>query len=220
MNWLYGTLLILLLIFLILIITKLRIHILYSHHGHDDELTVRVRAWKIFSYTMKMPLIKIDKDSASLIVEEEQHIGNVDTEEKLKITAEEIWNKFQQFKDFLEHIVGLHRIVRKFLRHIKISQFTWHSHIGAHDASVTGFLTGMAWSVKGSVVGAISNYMRLMVNPNVTVTPHFQTTTTRTDISCMLSFRVGYAIIAGLLIVRHWKRRPVLFKKVDEKVSG
>ncbi|WP_078555495.1 DUF2953 domain-containing protein [Bacillus alkalicellulosilyticus] len=220
MNWVIAALVLLLIFFLILVVTKITIHITYYHHGVDDELVVRMQAWKIITYTMKLPLIKIDDDSASVIVEEEHGVGEADSKKKLKITPEYLVEKFRQLKEFLQHIVGFHKIVRKFLRKVSVRDIKWNSQIGIHDAALTGFLSGMIWSVKGGIIGIISNYFRLLEKPKLSITPNFQRKVTRTDFSCIISFRLGHAIIAGLLIVRHWKKRPSFFQSVDEKVSG
>ena len=39
---------------------------------------------------------------------------------------------------------------------------------------LTGMLTGAAWAVKGGILGIISNYCKLKVNPTLSVQPHFQ----------------------------------------------
>ncbi|WP_218970610.1 DUF2953 domain-containing protein [Alkalihalobacterium alkalinitrilicum] len=217
MNIFILVILIILLLLFIIFITKLNIFISYYHNGDDDELMVRVRAWRILSYTFKAPLIKIDKDSPSIIVEEEQSIGGIEDEKKVKLTFERIMRDLEKFKDFLQQVVGFHKIVRRFLSHVSVRDMRWTTNIGVSDAALTGFLSGMAWSVKGGIIGLIANYTKMKQLPKIAINPHFQQTVSQTDLKCIVSFRVGYSIIAGILVLRHWKRRPVSLRANDEK---
>ncbi|WP_247747153.1 DUF2953 domain-containing protein [Alkalihalobacillus sp. BA299] len=210
---------ILFLLLFIIFITKLNIFIRYYHNGDDDELMVRIRAWKVFSYTFQAPLIKIDNDSPSLIVEEEQGVGGMANEKKVKITFETIIRDLKEFMDFLQHVVGFHKIVRRFLSHVSVKDMRWTTDIGVSDAALTGFLTGMAWSVKGGIVGLISNYTKMKGLPKIAITPHFQQTLSHTELKCIVSFRIGHSIIAALLMLRHWRRRPALFQASEEKAT-
>ncbi len=217
MNIFILVILIILLLLFIICITKLTIFISYYHNGDDDELMVRVRMWRIFSYTFKAPLIKIDKDSPSIIVEEEQEIGGIEDEKKVKITFERIMKELQRIKDFLQHVVGFHKIVRRFLKHVSVKDLRWTTNVGVSDAALTGFLSGMAWSVKGGIIGLIANYTRMRNMPKLTINPHFQQTLSQTDFKCIVSFRIGYSIIAGILVLKHWKRRPASLKTSEEE---
>ena len=88
----------------------------------------------------------------------------------------------------------------------------WHSVIGVGNAALTGTLTGALWSVKGGVLGVISNYMRLKDMPNLSITPSFQKAYSQTQLSCMIQFRIGYAMVAGLKLVKFWKGGKPKFK--------
>ena len=218
MNWIYYVLIIFFVLLFLLVITKITVTISYQHNGDDDLLKVKVKAWKFLTYTFSAPLIKVDKNTASIIVQEDQTVGGVESEKKVKITVDEMIEAFRKIKDHLRHIVGFHRIVRSFLKHISVQKFEWRSNLGVSDASYTGFVTGVAWTIKGSIVGLIGNYMKLHQKPIIMINPHFQTFVSQTDLQCMISFRVGYAMKAGLLIVKHWKRRPSPLRTTQENV--
>ena len=116
------------------------------------------------------------------------------------------------FKELLQHVISFHRIVRYFLRKVSVRKLEWHSVIGVGNAALTGTLTGALWSVKGGVLGVISNYMRLKDMPNLSITPSFQKAYSQTQLSCMIQFRIGYAMVAGLKLVKFWKGGKPKFK--------
>ncbi|MDT8859387.1 DUF2953 domain-containing protein [Alkalihalobacillus sp. MEB130] len=200
----------LLVLFLLVVVSKVKIYVDYRHNKDDDLLDAKVTFWGMRVYTFSAPVIKIDDDSASLIVEEEQKIAGFETKKALPITPELLDKYFHWFKDFLDHVVGLHKIVRKFLKKVNVNSLTWHTDIGVGDAAHTAQLAGAIWGVKGNIIGLIGNYMRMKFMPKLTIDPHFQAMVSHTYFSCMFSFRIGHAIVAGLMLLKHWRRRPKL----------
>lgn len=212
-----------LLLFLLIVMTKVNININYVHRNDDDELKVKVSLWKITVYRVSAPLIKIDENSASIVVAERHSVGggegsrDLGEEKKVKITFQEILDKLEETKEFLRHVVGFHKIVRRFLKHVNVGDLKWKSQVGIGDAALTGTLSGLVWSIKGLFIGILSNYMNLKERPEIEINPNFQTAISQTYFQCMISFRLGQAIVAALLIVRHWRRRPMILKAVGEK---
>ncbi|WP_332689866.1 DUF2953 domain-containing protein [Halalkalibacter lacteus] len=203
----------LILLAFVIVITKVNIDMVYRHNQDDDLLEVKVSLWRMRVYTFSTPVIKLDDDSASLLVEEEQKIGMMESKKKKKpITPELILEDLRWLRDFLEHVVGLHKIVRRFLKKVRVNRFTWHSGIGVGDAAYTAQLAGAIWALKGSIIGLIGNSMRMKFMPKLSIDPHFQAVVSYTYLSCMFSFRIGHAIVAGLMLLKHWRRRPKMPK--------
>jgi hypothetical protein len=209
LSWLVWLGIILFLIGLFIAITKINVTIRYHHDGDDDLLEVHMSAWRVFTYTISAPLIKVDVSSGSFIVEEDQKMGEATTSsEKGKIRFETILKDIQEFQDFVRHVAGFYRIVRRFLRRIRVHQLEWSSEIGVGDAVWTGMLLGVVWTFKGTLCGFIGNFMRLQTMPKLAVFPHYQYKVSKTKFVCMFSFRLGHAIGTGLLVLKHWKKRP------------
>jgi hypothetical protein len=101
----------------------------------------------------------------------------------------------------------------------------WNSMIGIGDAARTGTLVGALWIVKGSIIGVISNYIRLKEMPKLSITPNFQQAISQTRFSCMIQFRIGNAMLAGIKLVKYWKggkpkfRTKPLSKFSEEKTK-
>ncbi|WP_332634415.1 DUF2953 domain-containing protein [Halalkalibacter flavus] len=199
-------------LFTIIIFSRVKIYIDYRHNQDDDLLDAKVTFWGMRIYTFSAPVIKIDDDTASLIVEEEQKIAGIESKKALPVTPELLQHYFRWLKDFLDHVVGLHKIVRKFLKKVRVNSFTWHTDIGVGDAAHTAQLAGAIWGVKGNIIGLVGNYMRMKFMPKLTIDPHFQAMVSHTYLSCMFSFRIGHAIVAGLMLLKHWRRRPKMSK--------
>ncbi|WNF36060.1 DUF2953 domain-containing protein [Bacillaceae bacterium IKA-2] len=209
MHWIWWVVIGVISILLLLPFAKISVKIKYYHHQDNDELNVKMSTFfGLASYKVSVPILKIDDDSAAIIVKEEQHSAINDSENTMKITADTIIRSIRDIKNFLKHVIGFSKIIRKFLGRISITKFSWRSCLGVGDAAATGTMVGAAWALKGSAIGMIAHFMKLKVNPILDVQPTFQVPSSHTELSCMISFRLGYAIIAALQIVTHWKRRP------------
>ena len=216
--WVLLFLLILLLLFILILFTKLTILINYFHHNDDDDLKIKLKIWfGLIKYTINVPLIKVDDNSPSIVVKSKTKMGDSTDEstkeEAKQITTEDVENNMSNAKKILNHVFGLHRIVRKFFRRVTIKGLEWNTMIGVGDAAHTGTITGAIWAFKGGVIGLLSHYLKLKEMPKITVVPHFQAAVIQTRLTCIIQFRIGYAILAGLKLLRFWRGGLPHFKK-------
>jgi hypothetical protein len=216
--WIIVILLFLLFLLLLISFTKLTVTLDLNHVGGNDQFKIKFRAWfGLLRYTINIPLVKIDDDGPNLILKQEQKAGSDNTankgsEKEYKVTPEDALNDISDIKEFVQHIVGLHKIIRRFLRKIKIKKLEWHSQLGIGDAALTGMLTGAAWAIKGGLIGLISQYMKLKTTPVVTITPEFNMFCSRTKLQCIFQFRIGQAMLAGIRFIKYWKGGRPKFK--------
>ncbi|WP_456273749.1 DUF2953 domain-containing protein [Bacillus sp. AK031] len=195
---------------IIILITKLTITISLYHGNDNDHITIKFRAWfGLVKYKVEVPLIKIDDDGPNIVFEEKTQKGNEgkgkEKDKLKKETPEEILTSLKDFRELLEHVAGLHRIIRKFLSKVKVFDVKWQTVFGTGDAATTGTMTGLVWGAKGSIIGVVSHYMKLQSIPEVAVLPSFQKAIIQTDFSCIITFRVGHAILAGIKLIKFWK---------------
>ncbi|MBP3040386.1 DUF2953 domain-containing protein [Bacillaceae bacterium Marseille-Q3522] len=207
MKWLLFGILFLLFCFLLVALTKITVKIDYLHRNNNNELTIFFQAWfKLISYKISIPVLAMDQDSPTLIMKQKTEMGKKEGEKKKKVfTAEDFWHNLRKTEKLFKHIIHLHKIIRQFLNKLKIKKLEWTSHIGVGEAAYTAILAGAIWTAKGSLLGFLSNYMRLETKPNVMIYPHFQAVVSQTSFSCMIQFRIGHAILAGLKMIFYWK---------------
>ncbi|WP_307196982.1 DUF2953 domain-containing protein [Neobacillus niacini] len=210
MVWLVIALIIIILFILLIIFSKLTIRLNYFHHNENDELKIQFRIWfGLIRYTINVPLVKIDENSPSIVMKGNTQMG--DSSEKqsptkeAQITKDGIISKFTNAKEIIQHVVNTSVIVKKFMKRLVIKHFEWHSLVGIGDAAHTGIITGALWTLKGSILGVLSHFLRLKEMPVLSITPHFQLAIIQTHITCIFQFRIGYAILAGLKLIKFWK---------------
>jgi hypothetical protein len=209
--WLLVFILVIALILLLLLTTKLTISINYYHHNDNDDLQIEFRIWfGLIRYKKKIPFVKIDENSPSIIIKSKSAMGNDDNVENTEydvkqFTKNDFLENYRRMNFLLKKVVHLHTIIKKFLQKISINKFEWQTMIGVGDAAHTAIVTGVLWSIKGNMTGLLSQYFKLKVMPVISITPHFQANVIQTRVSCIFQFRIGYAILAGLKMIKFWK---------------
>ncbi len=180
-----------------------RMTIQFQHAQDNDQLTIDIRLLRFLRYRFTVPLIEISKREAGLVTEQKTSTGK---DEKTTFTVTDARQRIAQIKRWLNDIVHLHTIIKKFLQKVSVLQFQWHTQIGVGDAAKTALLVGIGWSVKYYMVAIMSKYMNVCSTPSIFIAPFFQGALSRTSFTCMVRFRIGYAILAGLKVVKHWKK--------------
>ncbi|WP_415815602.1 DUF2953 domain-containing protein [Mesobacillus thioparans] len=209
MKWVLLIILILTVLAIIILVTKVRVHLDYFHGNDNDHFKVIIKAWGgLIRIKMEIPVVKVDDNSPTIVTEEKLSVGPKDKlkQEKTSQTDKtDLLNSIKDFNQLVIHVVGLHKIIRDFLKKVTVRNIEWHTMVGVGDAAATGVLTGAFWAVKGGAIGFLSHYMKLKEMPVMTITPSFQHAVSITSFKCMFQVRVGQAILAGIKLVKYWK---------------
>lgn len=212
--WWLAIILFLIINIIIVLFTRLFFTITYLHKSDGDYLSIELRFYKWVRIKKEVPMVALDKDDLSIKTKEKTEVGQQNKKDTEKTTTpEDILANFERFRDLVKRVVGLHTIVKRFLSKVHVHNILWDTQVGTSDASTTGLLCGGIWSVKGCIVGLIGSLTQLKTKPELYVTPYFQQKHTQTRVECMFSFRVGQAIFAVFLIVRHTQGRVPKWRK-------
>lgn len=212
MKWIFIVIICFLLIVLLVILAKLTIVITYKHDADDDHLTISFQLFfGLIKYRIEVPVIEVATDTPT--IETKQTIKKqLSVKQKTKhYSIEDFLNQLHHLKELAEQVIKLNYIVRQFLKKIVVKKFEWHSVVGIGNAAHTGILTGACWAVKGGFIGLVGNFMHMEKRPVVTITPNFQQLISQTRLTCMLQFRIGHAMLAGIKLIKNSKGgRPKL----------
>ncbi|MEH7238122.1 DUF2953 domain-containing protein [Bacillus sp. JJ1562] len=215
MKWLLFILLFLVLLILLIVITRLTIFIEVNHSQDDDHIKIKFSIWfGLIKYTLNVPMVAIDKETPSIVFKKEKkaNIATNKKKQKEKFSVKNLLENLHDTKEILQRVTDLVPILKHFFEKITVSKFEWHSHIGVGDAAHTGIITGLGWSIKGTIVGVISHYLNLKTNPDYSITPSFQVAVSETRLKCMIHFRIGYAMVAGIKAIKRWRGGMPKFK--------
>ncbi|PLR77810.1 hypothetical protein CU633_09115 [Bacillus sp. V3-13] len=215
MNWVLIGLIILIAVIILMVIivmSKLTVFIHFNHYNGNNHLQCEFKAWfGLIKYKVDVPA---NKDSGSAVLSDEiEHDETTPKQEYGKDSAGRLETGLTDVKKLVDHFGSLHRILKNFLKQIAIKQLEWHSVAGLGDAASTAVLTGEFWALKGSIIGILSNYMKLKMMPVLSITPAFQQVVFETSFKCMLQFRIGHAMVAGMKMIKFGKGAGLRFRK-------
>ncbi|MBB6452119.1 hypothetical protein HNQ94_000540 [Salirhabdus euzebyi] len=198
---LFVLIILFIILFIIIIYTRVHITFHYNHKKDYNQLDVQLKFWKIIKIEREIPLeVEEEEDGDTKVkIKIEKNDNN---EKKHTFSLEKIVKRLKDFEKLIRTILKSLPVIVKFTKKIRVHSFQWKTYIGSTDASLTGIAIGSLWAIKGSMVGAIGQFTKLLNYPNLSITPVFQRNIFETNIQCMISFRIGQAIYAILKIVR------------------
>jgi hypothetical protein len=178
----------------------IRIDVDYRRKGGDDRLQVTISALRgLVKVRKTVPALNWRPEARSVDVSE-------DGVREQRITLDTIRQSQQQLNRLKERVVHLLDIVKGFLAKVRCEHLQWYTALGTGDAAETGMLIGAAWGLKSTAVGWVSRYVQMKDVPNLAVTPDFYRTRLYTHFHCIVKFRLGEAILAGVKILLHIRK--------------
>ncbi|WP_082198045.1 DUF2953 domain-containing protein [Bacillus sp. FJAT-26390] len=200
-GWITAAGLFFLLIFVLIFSSRVVINGHLRRLGDNDDIELNIRAlYGIIHYRFKVPIIRFTGTSVQL--KEQVSKTNVSTDTWSQyyedIDAEKVIKGIDKFKHVLQMTRNLKGWVRQTLTKVSLVEWNWTTSVGTGDAMWTAMTTGAVWSVKTSIIGVLSQMVKLKTEPKMTVQPVYQGSSFRTEWSCIAQIRFGYAILAGL----------------------
>jgi Protein of unknown function (DUF2953) len=221
MEWILIILSIFIILFLLLMISTLNVALNFVHRNDNSDIKITLRMYRIIKYTLHIPLVQVDtKDHAVKIKEETQASMGQKKEKKKRKSFKQLKHQYIMFQKTLKHVQNFYRIIAQFLKKIKVSNVEWHSAIGLGEASSSAVAAGTVWGIKGIVLQLINTFFQLKGTPSISVVPVFQGMHSETRLSCMVSFKIGHAIVVMLKILKSWRKSRSSSQVNSEYMTG
>lgn len=218
MGWGLGAVSIVVALLLLLAVTPIDVSLRLERKGKRQDMSATIKVWYILKKSYYIPVISVDEENKSLIIKEKEESSISKPKEKdIEETPEDLKRQIETVRLFVHHIHGLLTIVKKLVGRMKVKQLEWKSQVGISDAAWAGILSGMLWSVKGTFAGVIAAFFKLKCEPVLHVQPDFKKTVFQTEFSCIVGFKLGHAIIAGIRVLKQLNGSMFsLWKKAKE----
>lgn len=203
------------LVLLILMYSKIRVHLYYSRAKENDRFFLGLQiAYGLLRYRYEIPAMKLKGLLEGVQMKTEtvnDKQSDLKEESRENVTPDRISEYFQQVRKAVRSIPNLGEWTKRSLSILHCTDLKWETRIGLGDAVGTGVATGFVWSVKSSFLGFVFQYVRLLAKPRISVTPQFNQTFFTTEFSCVLKLRLGHVLIAAFfLLTQIWKGRRSL----------
>jgi hypothetical protein len=190
--WILVLTVIIVLLLLILLL-QINIAIKYWYQKESHFLTIQVTILKLRVIQRKINLQEQSR-------EEDTKLGDIIREIKSNQDIE----GFNELVTYIrKRLNQAKRAVLAFLNVLYIHQFKWKTYFGTGDASSTGIASGGIWMVKSTMLGFFYELVKFKCEPQLSVLPYFQQKGFRTEIECIVSFRLGKAIYTVMHVLRN-----------------
>lgn len=207
MSLLWVVLGLLLAFILVIPFTSIRLEARYWRKGADDQLNIQIRLlWGLIRLRYKIPVIKWMENEGSLIIREKSEDQPIKGSWRQRITWHSLRVMRERYLMFRDQVHQLQDLIRSFLRHVVFEHLEWRSSVGTGDAAETGVITGVVWGVKSILVGVLSSYVQWTKQPLLKVDPLFSEAILKTDLHCIIRFRIGHAMLAAIRLMRSMRK--------------
>lgn len=206
----------LLLFFLLICFTSIRIEILFKRERENDRAEVTIHAlFGLIRYRLKLPQIAFAGVDEGVEVRTGSDAAMPDGKESseggepkdVTVNRRLIERMNDLYQNILESVDFFQAKIRWFLSKITCEKLIWVTTLGTGDAAEAGILTGVAWSIKTTLIGFTSSYIRWAKPPELYVQPHFNRMVLETHFHSIIRFRIGHAILTIVRVLLHMHRR-------------
>lgn len=203
--------LVILIILLILVgvwYSRVDVKIKFQKEGENDFLRISARFFHLITVRKEIPLLSLGEEGISLKHQTEAPLLK-EKKKRTMVTYRKIKQVRLKMKRIVDRAHDFYRMVRLFLAKIKVTRIDWSTEVGAGDAATSAILSGIIWSLKGSLLMVLDHYVTLSQRPNLRVVPNFQESVFRTDIDLSLTFPLGQAMKTAFQLLRYWRKGSV-----------
>ncbi|MFD1955783.1 DUF2953 domain-containing protein [Paenibacillus thailandensis] len=201
---------------------KLNAHISRQGVGNNDEISLKVKAlFGLVRYRFRVPMMKLGGLFVTVREESESDLPwkHAFEQNKDDIDKGSIDSALQNWGTLLQLFRHLELWLRRALKRVDIVEWRWHTTVGAGDAMWTAMTTGAVWSVKTSLLGFLSQLVRLKTEPEMSVQPDYQQASFRTDWLCTAKLSLWDAVAIGLQLAARLKKSKTSIKKLQSMLN-
>ncbi|MBD2869608.1 DUF2953 domain-containing protein [Paenibacillus arenilitoris] len=177
--------------------------------GSNDDAELKIKAlYGIVRFRYKVPIIQFTGSTVQLKEQLSATNAGINTWKQYtdEIDADRVVSAIDKMKLILQLTKNLTGWVRQTMTKVRLVEWKWNTSVGTGDAMWTAMATGFVWSVKTSLLGILSQMVKLKAEPVMHVQPIYQHPAFTTEWSCIAQIRFGYAILAGLQLLVRMKK--------------
>lgn len=192
---------------LLILFSSIHFHFRLCRLGKDDRVEFDIKAlFGLVKFHYELPKVVFENIKQGIMVKlEESGIApfrkDKDQEEQINKEWISVW--LENIRKALRATRGFNKWMKDTLSHVQIMRLDWSTDFSLGDAANTAVAAGALWGIKGSIIGWLSQQVRMKKAPRLFVVPVFQDElcfSTEAVFTGKLS--VGYACYAGLLLLR------------------
>ncbi|TKD67939.1 DUF2953 domain-containing protein [Pseudalkalibacillus hwajinpoensis] len=176
----------------LIIFSTVKVTVTIEHSRAVEELQIDVKAlFGLLFYSTAIPLKELLESGEEAIKDKaEETTFKGDIQELLKL-----FKKTHGAKDAIQFI----------LEKTSVRKIQWETNFGMTNAANTAVGAELLLNAKIALFALLSHYSNLLTVPQLIVTPIYEMKTIQTYIKCMITFKLGHAMIAVIKLMKSQK---------------
>ncbi|MCA0171570.1 DUF2953 domain-containing protein [Bacillus sp. RAR_GA_16] len=177
----------------LIVFSTVRVTVIMEHSSMVEELQIAVRAlFGLVVYETTIPLIELFEDGEEAIEKKEKEKGFKGGGKEL---IQVIKKAFRARKSFLF-----------FLKKVRFKTIQWETNFGMGNAANTAVIAELVLNTKVAIFTLLSHYSNLHTIPQLIVTPIYEMKSIQTYMRCMITFKLGHAMIAVIKLMKSQRK--------------
>ncbi|WP_270179592.1 DUF2953 domain-containing protein [Alkalihalobacillus sp. CinArs1] len=186
----------LLLVTLLILFSTVKLTLMVEHSKAVEEVAVEITAlFGLISHSTTIPL-------NDLLEQKEEELKEKVREQKRFSPLEGI----KKSKIWFSRGMESRKAASFMLRKTNIRTVQWETNIGIGNAATTAVGADLLLNTKIALFAVLSHYTNLLAVPQLIVTPMYEVKTIQTYIRCMITFKLGHAMIAVIKLLKSQKK--------------
>ena len=187
---------------IIILASSIKIRIIYYIENKANGLTITLSAlFGLITLKGKYNLMQLVSSQKQNVPKEFSETGSMlESFQKFRLTKGKYNNSIRYLRN-----------------RIAINKLEWNTVLGTGDAAVTGITIGLLWNVKAIISFVLSSMFSFKNIPDINIIPCFDGAVFSTRIDCILSLKIGHAIIAGVTFLIDKQRDGDTFERASDR---
>lgn len=153
------------------------------------EVRLSILLWKLRLIRFNIPELKINDFPDDISVKHRSNLMGKKKTEGTRLNEhrlKSLWKKGEKLRQVFKDMDS----DTSFIKSMKMTHIKWYTAVGFDKADVTGWLTGVVWTVKSFVIKLLGEHLTVSGQPLYDVHPAYNTLTLQSHFKCRVSFRL------------------------------
>lgn len=192
-------------VWLLTLLIPVRINLVLLRENKDDFLTVSVETfYSLLRLKLEVPVLRQDNVlDLELEAELKTGEGRLLREEEKRISVLDVLEQVRKiFAYLLRHRRQFWFMARLLARAVTVEKFSLHIAGGTRDAALTGVMSGLYWTVTGTLAALAGRWLKLRSRPQFYMAPDFgQQPAVAICADTTVSLYIGHFVLLGVMLL-------------------
>ena len=177
----------------LIIFSTVHVTVTIEHSALVEELKIQIQAlFGMFIYSTTIPINDLLEGGEEVVKEKAEEKGIS-------------WD-LKEVKNLLKKTISARKSAVFFLKKTRVKTIQWETNFGMDNAANTAVGAELLLNLKVAILSLLSHHSNFLTVPQLIVTPIYEMKTIQTYLKCMITFKLGHAMIAVIKLMKSQKK--------------